>query len=202
MVPLLSPFSCDLYDLCSVTAQQEDPMLRLPWRWPWRAPVRHTLIHRHTRLHTAAKASDRYSIIRRVVKGERGASHCSELTAETQGKLERGWVCECVCQWEWQKEGVHVSVCVCMSGGHCICHWTVVKQGQKVCCCSHSKGHVLKLHRMWQSDPSEHLMLPLVLQNSILCIIYLIDVCRRWAIRGLFKIHNTCSPEAQLHFVP
>lgn len=105
--PLLSPFSRDPCDLCSVTAQREHPMLRLPWRWPWRAPVRHT----HTQAYTLRqKANDRYSIIRRVARRERGESHCSELTAETRGKLERGvrvtgkWACMCasVCMYEQQ----------------------------------------------------------------------------------------------------
>lgn len=52
--------------------------------------------------------------------------HCSELTAETRGKLERGWVCfsvsdrKCVC----------VIVCVVFEGAPetAICHWTVVPQ--------------------------------------------------------------------------
>lgn len=92
-------------------------------------PVRHTLVHRHTRLHTAAKASDRYSIIRRVAwGGERRVAlqwaHCRD-TGEIRER-------ECVCQWERQKVGVHASVYVCMSRRHCICHCTVVEQCQKV----------------------------------------------------------------------
>lgn len=71
----------------------------------------------HTHTH-CGKEGDRYSIIRRGVLGgrvERWELHCSELTAETRGKLERGWVCfslsdrkcvqdrDCVCLRERQR---------------------------------------------------------------------------------------------------
>lgn len=110
LVPLWSPFSCDPCDLCSVTAQREDPLLRLPWQWPWRASVRHALLHTHTRLHTAARRT-----IDILLYGGgwgwvgRWELHCSELTAETQGKLERGWVCLSVSDRKW------VFVCVGVS---------------------------------------------------------------------------------------
>lgn len=172
-VPLLSPFSCDPSDLCSVTAQWKHPMLRLPWRWPWRAPVRHT----HTRLHTAAKASDRYSIIRRVARRERGRvalqwAHCRG----TRGKLERGWVCECVCQREWQRVGVHVSSCVYVWVGDTafvIGQW--VSNATKFFCVSYSRGlvHFPLDAAKW---PRTIANTSVKLQSSMLFIIYLICV--------------------------
>lgn len=118
---LVPPPWCDPCDLCSVAVRWKGPVFTLPWQWPWRAPVRRTLVRGNTRSHTAAEAGDRYSIIRRVTR-EAAESHCSELAAETRGKLERGW--------EWGGGCLSARVtekgCVCMSWRWCICHWTVL----------------------------------------------------------------------------
>lgn len=57
--------------------------------------VRHTHTHTLTGLHTAArKAIDILLYGGECWRGRgRWELHCSELTAETRGKLERGWVC-------------------------------------------------------------------------------------------------------------
>lgn len=126
--PLLFFFPCDPSDLCTVTAQREDPVLRLPWQWPWRASVRHSGPQTHSLTH-CGKAGDRYSITRKRGWGWVGRRelHCSELTAEAQGKLVRE---ECVCQ------SVTANVCVWLSTGHHISLWTVVSES--FCACFHS----------------------------------------------------------------
>lgn len=115
--PFCLPSSCDPCDLCSVTSQLKDPMLELPWQWPWRVPVRRALVLRNTRLHTAAKPSDRYSIICRVAKGggvgEKGRvalqrAHCRDtgeirtrargcLSARVTESVRLSWK---LCLWE------------------------------------------------------------------------------------------------------
>lgn len=79
-----------------------------------------TLVHRHTRLHTAAKASDRYSIIRRVARGWGGRgregarrvalqwAHCRD-TGEIRERV-RVWVC--LSGRVTERESVSACVCV------------------------------------------------------------------------------------------
>lgn len=69
-------------------------------------PQSDIVVHRRARSHTAAKASDRYSITRKRGWGWVGRRelHCSELTAEAQGKLVRE-VSVFVSQWQ--------QMCVC-----------------------------------------------------------------------------------------
>lgn len=68
-----------------------------------------------------------------------GESHCSELTAETRGKLERGWERERVCQGEWQKVGARVCLCV-----YACVHLSLGSETiPQSFCLSPSKGRVL-----------------------------------------------------------
>lgn len=173
--PPCSPPSCPPFHVTPVTCALWQHSERTPCSGchdndlggPQSAAHTHTHVHRHTRLHTAA----RKAIDILLYGGEcwggwvgRWELHCSELTAETPGKLERGWVCFSVSDRK--------SVCVCVWGstGDCICHWTVVPESFWV---SHSVERVLNAHRMLQSDLSVE-----SLCHTVLCIIYLIfEVC-------------------------
>lgn len=102
MVPLLSCFSCDPCNICSVTAQLEDPHAHVAIAMTLEGSVRNMLIHRHTSLHTAA----REAIDILLYGGAEGwvgrwGLHCSKLAAEAQGKLERGRVCLSVSDRKW-----------------------------------------------------------------------------------------------------
>ena len=125
LVPLRSlscpPFSRDPCDLCSVTAQREDPMLRLPRRWPWRAPVRHT--HTHSSTDTLAYTlRQRRAIDILLYRGWRGGgregarrvalqwAHCRD-TGEIRERV-RVWVC--LSERVTERERVCLRVCVCV----------------------------------------------------------------------------------------
>lgn len=166
--PFLSPFSCDPCDLCSVTAQREDPMLRLPWQWPWRASVSRT--HTHTSTDTLAYTlrQGRRSIFYYTEGSVGGVGGAMRVVLQWAHCRDTGEIRERVSVFlsKWQKE----CVCVWGSTGDCICHWTVVPESFGV---SHSVERVLNAHRMLQSDLSVE-----SLCHTVLCIIYLIfEVC-------------------------
>lgn len=63
-LPTPTPSTWPLWPVLCDSAAERTPVLTLPWQWPWRGPpVGRALVHGNTRSHTAAKPSDRYSII-------------------------------------------------------------------------------------------------------------------------------------------
>lgn len=166
--PIVPLFSCDPCDLCSVTAQREDPMLGLPWRWPWRPPVRHAFTDTLAYTLRQRRAIDILLYREGGEGGGRGKSHCRDT-----GEIRTGvWVCE----REREQETKHLS----LESGR------VVPESCSVC---HSKrrGRCSQDVAEWPLKPTKCLS-----HEAVYCV-YLIWLTYEVAVRGSFKIDDPCG---------
>lgn len=181
----LVPLSCDPRDLCSVTAQREDPVRRLPWQWPWRASVSQSATHARTHTHSLAYTlrQGRRSIFYYTegsVGGVGGAmrvalqwAHCRH-TGEIRERLS-------VFLSQWQK----VCVCVCLRERRRLLF--VIGPLSRKLFGSFTHEDVLNAHYRAAKRPFRRaLMSHSTVHNSL-------DFWSMWAIRASFKIDDPCG---------